>query len=324
MKAKPTCSKPRAMTDRRALLVLIAGACLIGCNPVLVRLADAGPSAVGFWRLLAALPLLALLSARGGGPGRPTAVMLGTGAVFAADLAFWHYGIHYTSVANATVLSNLTPVLVTVVGWLLFAERPRPLFLLGMAVAVGGAVGMGLARHGGVGPGNDPGLGDLLSAATAVWYGLYFLGVRRVRQTTSTSALMLWTALVGLPLLLGAAVLLHEPLLPASALGWAAVAGLGLVHVSGQGSIAWALGRLPVSLAAVVVLVQPVVAALLGWAVFGEAVTPWQAVAGALALAGVALAQAGARRTAPIDQRTPCPVISDGEADPGPETARAP
>ena len=37
---------------------------------------------------------------------------------------------------------------------------------------------------------------------------------------------------------------MHEALLPATALGWAAVVGLGLAHVFGQGSIAWALGRL--------------------------------------------------------------------------------
>ena len=44
-------------------------------------------------------------------------------------------------------------------------------------------------------------------------------------------------------LLLAAAALLGEDLLPDGPGGWAACAGLGLVHVAGQGSIAWALGR---------------------------------------------------------------------------------
>ena len=304
------------MHDRRALLALIAGACLIGCNPVLVRLADAGPTAIGLWRLLIALPLLALLTGRDGGAGRPSGAMLWAGAFFAADLGCWHYAIHYTSVANSTVLSNLTPVLVTTVGWLLFRERPRALFLLGMGVAVGGAVTMGLARHGGVGPGNDPALGDGLSVLTAVWYGLYFLAVRRARATAGTPAVMLWTALAGLPLLLLGALMLREPLTPVTALGWAACVGLGLVHVSGQGAIAWALGRLPVSLAAVAVLVQPVVAALLGWLAFGEAVTPVQALGGAVALGGVALAQAGARRPAPVQGEAEGEALSPARAAP--------
>ena len=69
----------------------------------------------------------------------------------------------------------------------------------------------------------------------------------------------------------------------------------GLVHVAGQGSIAWALGRLPAPTASVVVLVQPVVAALLGWLLFREALGPQQALGGALVLAGVLLAQAAGR-----------------------------
>ena len=293
------------MNDRRALAVLLLGACIIGASPVLVRLSGAGPVATGFWRLALALPLLALLAAREGGAGRPGRAVWLAGGFFAADLAFWHYGIHYTSVANATVLSNLTPILVTVVGWAAFGERPRALFLLGMGGAVAGAVTMGLARHGGVGPGNNPVLGDLLSAATALWYGAYFLSVREARRTTGVTPLMLWTALIGLPPLLAAAVLLKEPLLPGALAGWAACVGLGVMHVTGQGAIAWALGRLPASLTAVVVLIQPVVAALLGWLAFGEAVTPVQALGGLVTLAGVALAQSASRPAPPREAAEP-------------------
>ena len=52
---------------RTAMIVLVAGACIIGLAPILVRLADAGPAAVGFWRMLFALPLLALLARRESG-----------------------------------------------------------------------------------------------------------------------------------------------------------------------------------------------------------------------------------------------------------------
>ena len=39
-----------------ALLVLIASAMVLGFAPILVRLADAGPAAAGFWRFAFALP----------------------------------------------------------------------------------------------------------------------------------------------------------------------------------------------------------------------------------------------------------------------------
>jgi hypothetical protein len=65
----------------------------------------------------------------------------------------------------------------------------------------------------------------------------------------------------------------------------------GLVHVAGQGGVAWALGRLPAALTAVTVLIQPVVAAGLGWALFAETMTPAQLGGAAALLAGVLLAQ---------------------------------
>jgi len=249
---------------------------------------------VGFWRLALALPLLALLGARtkGGPVGRPSPVMLAAGVFYALDLVFWHFGIRYTSIANATVLPNLTPVLVAVAAWLFLRERPTPAFLVGLSAALAGAAAMSLAGAGPrATPGANPRLGDALCLATAVWYGLYFLCVRQARATRSTVQVMTWTSLVGAPALLAMALALGEDLLPAAAAGWWALAGLAIAHVAGQGAIAWALGRLPASTAALVVLIQPVAAAALAWCVFGETLTPWQATGGALALAGVAFAQ---------------------------------
>ncbi|WP_333806199.1 DMT family transporter [Phenylobacterium sp.] len=283
---------------RTAMIVLLAGACIIGLAPILVRLGEAGPSAIGFWRMIFALPLLALIARRESGGVGPMGWILGlAGVAFALDLAFWHYGIALTSVAKATILSNLTPVIVTGVAWLVFREKVRPLFLTAVALAVGGACLMTLARDPGL-PGVNPPLGDAFSAMTAVWYALYFLAVQRARQTRGAAQVMFWSSLTAAPLLLAASAALGERFLPATPVGWAACVGLGIVHATGQGAIAWALGRLPASVTSVVVLVQPVVAAVLGWLLFGEVFGPGQMLGGAIALTGVVLAQRAARPAA--------------------------
>lgn len=280
----------------QALAVLVFGACVIGLSPILVRLTQTGPAAAGFWRLVFALPLLAFMARRTSGPlGRPSRIALIAGVMFALDLGFWHYGIKYTSVTNATVLSNLTPVVVTLFAWMFLKQRPRALFLLSVAIAVGGAWIMAVGKSEGRLP-LDPPLGNALSATTALWYALYFLAIGEGRRTEAASRLMFWSSVVGAPLLLAASRLLGEDLGPAAAAGWAACIGLGLMHVAGQGSIAWAMGRLPTSTASVVVLVQPVVAAWLGWVIFGEAIGPLQALGAAVALAGVVLAQWASRQ----------------------------
>jgi drug/metabolite transporter (DMT)-like permease len=173
-------------------------------------------------------------------------------------------------------------------------QAPSTLFVMALALAVAGAWIMTVARGlGAVGP--NPLLGDALSLATTLWYALYFLAVSAARRSTPTTRIMFWSSAAGLLPLALAAWLLGERLRPITAAGWAANLGLGVVHVAGQGAIAWALGRLPPATAAVTVLIQPVVTALLGWLLFGELVSGWQMVGGAVALCGVLLAQWSSR-----------------------------
>jgi len=293
-------STPGAGRSALPLIALLLGACTIGFVPILVRLTETGPAAAGFWRLALALPILApfLLRSGGGAPLRTSPAMLLAGVFFAGDLAFWHYGIGMTSVANATVLANLTPIIVTVFGFLVFRERVGPIFLAGMALGLVGAWTMAEGR-GAVAPGTNPPLGDLLSAATALWYSAYFICVRQARARFGTMAVMFWSSLVGAVVLGAVMLLLGEQILPSGPGGWAACIGLAIAHVVGQGAIAWALGRLPTATASVVVLVQPAVAAMLGWMIFSEAMTPLQGLGALGALGGVALAQWAASR----DQR---------------------
>lgn len=284
----------------RALAVLVFGAAVIGVSPILVRLTETGPAAAGFWRLAIALPFLAPMTVRAEGAlGRPSRLAMFAGIAFALDLGFWHYGIKYTSVANATVLSNLTPVVVTLFAWVFLKQRPRPLFLLAVVIAVGGAWTMALEKGGG--PGIDPPLGNALSATTALWYALYMLAIGEARKTEGASRLMFWSGMIGAPLILIAALGMGEQIIPAGPAGWAACAGLGLMHVAGQGSIAWAMGRLPTALASVVVLIQPVVAAWLGFILFAEAIGPIQALGAGVALGGVVLAQAASRKARTVE-----------------------
>jgi len=282
----------------RAVTMLVAGACVIGLAPILVRLSAAGPAATGFWRLAFALPLLAL-SSRGepGGLSGTSRFAVMAGAAFALDLACWHYGIANTSVSKASVLANLTPLVVTAIAWFVFRQRPAPLFLIAVALSVTGGAVMALSKGAGV-TGPNPLLGDALSAGTSVWYALYFLTMAEGRKTETTSRLMFWVSVVGAPLMLISALLLGEPLWPGSPLVWGACVGLGLMHVTGQGSIAWAMGRLPIATASVVVLIQPIVAAWLGWMLFAEPIGPLQALGAAVTLGGVVLAQLSSRRSA--------------------------
>mgnify|MGYP002717076269 CR=1 FL=1 len=156
--------------------------------------------------------------------------------------------------------------------------------------------------------GTNPVLGDVLSLLVSFWYSGYFLAVKLARRDAGAMRVTWWATLVGAPILLVVSLMLGEDLVPASAAGWSACVAMGLMHVTGQGGVAWALGKLPASLTAVTILIQPVVAGVLGWLVFGETLTPIQALGGALVLGAVVLAQVSARKKTGAPAKADAPV----------------
>ncbi len=102
----------------------------LAAGPWLVRLADVGPVAAGFWRLALAVPFLAWLAWRQGGgpsPGRGLIAAVAIGGIFfAADLAAWHEGILRTKLANATLFGNFASFLFAIYGFILLRSLPRP------------------------------------------------------------------------------------------------------------------------------------------------------------------------------------------------------
>lgn len=287
-----------------ALTALIIGAVAIGFAPIFVRLSEVGPSATGFWRLALALPVLwlwrGLENRRGTTLRRPShpgdyARLALAGLCLAGDLAVWHWSIHFTSVANATLLANFSPVFVALGAWLLFGQRFQLMFYVGMVVAIIGAavlIGSGFSL------GGQHLLGDTLGVLAAILYAGYMLTITRLRRDFSTATIMTWSGLVTCVALLPVTLLSGERLLALSLSGWAVLAGLALIsQVGGQGMITFALAHLPAPFSSVSLLLQPPVAALLAWLILQEPLSWGQGIGGLIILTGIILARLGSRLT---------------------------
>lgn len=280
-------------------LTLLAGASCIALAPIMVKLSPLGPQASAFWRLTFALPALAiwaLLERRTPHADSPFpwGLLALSGLLFAGDLATWHAGIVRTSAANATFLSNLTPIVVVAVAWVMTRALPKRAYWIAVSIALIGS----LLLSGGA-PGHDPQrlLGDGLSALTSVWYGFYLIAVARMRTQLGAGTIMLGSSLVAAILCLFVTLVSGEPLIaPLNGQSWLAVwwplVVLGLIaHVGGQGLLAVGFGMVPTHIASVLILWQPVLVALLGWVILSEALSPVQLFGGALVLIGVWLAK---------------------------------
>ncbi|MCZ7653448.1 MAG: DMT family transporter [Rhodocyclaceae bacterium] len=280
-----------------ALPALFAGALGIAFAPIFVRWSEVGPVATAFWRMALALPLLALWAscnaAPRGAPARHTGIAMAllAGLFFAADLAVWHWSIRLTSVANATFLANLAPVAVTLGAWVLLKERAKPVFFVGMALALTGAALLVQANVGGTG---DALLGDALGILTAFFYAGYQLCVKRLRGAQPTARIMLVSGAACAAVLLPLALASGETVLPTTATGWLVVLAPAVVcQFGGQSLITYAVAHLPASFASVSLLVQPVAAAALAWLLFGETLAALQWLGAAAVLAGIWLARRG-------------------------------
>jgi drug/metabolite transporter (DMT)-like permease len=282
-----------------ALLALFCGATFIALSPIFVRVADVGPTASAFWRVALAAPLLWAIRAGVAGraaPGPRWPLFAAAGLAFAGDLAFWHWSIKLTSVANSTLLANLASIFVTLAAWLLWRQKPRPLFIAALALAVAG-VGMLVRTSVEFSP--RALLGDGLGVVTAMFYAWYLLTVKALRDRgAATLTLMAATTTVTAALLLPAALASGEPLWPASATGWLTLVGLAWIsHAAGQGLIAFALAHLPAAFSSVGLLFQPVMAATFAWILLGEPLAGLQIAGGAVVLAGIYLARRSATGT---------------------------
>lgn len=272
---------------RLAFAAAIAGPALLAFGPWMVRLADVGPVASGFWRLALAAPLLLALGRVAGAPlprlPRATWIIMAVGGFFfAADLAAWHSGIVRTRLANATLFANITSFIFAIYGFMVARAWPGRNQAAALVLAVlGTALLMGRSYE--ISP--QYLVGDLLCLLAGLFYTFYLVAVDRARDRLGPLPILTISTLAGLLPLLIFVLLTGERIWPED---WTPLLVLAISsQVIGQGMIIYAIGHLPPVVVGLALLSQPVIASAIGWLAYGEVLgmVDW---IGALAI-GVAL-----------------------------------
>jgi drug/metabolite transporter (DMT)-like permease len=279
-------------------LLALLGVLGISFSAVFVRLANVSPVTAVFYRAAYAVPVLAALwlwSRRGDTrQNRARLLAAASGIVLAVDLAFWHRSIALIGAGLGTVIANVQVVIIAVVGWVFFHERPtnRTLVVIG-GVLVGIALTSGLARHDAYG--SAPLVGVLLGIVAGSCYAGFLLLFRTANRALVPRAGPLLDATIGM----AAGALLVAPVDPGFTLvfswpahGWLVLMAL-VSQVLGWMLIAIALPRLPALETSVLLLVQPAFALIWGKVFFAEHLSPIQWFGTALVLGGVATISMG-------------------------------
>ena len=275
------------------LAALLTGNVALAMGPWFVRLADSGPVSAGFWRVALALPFLALLARTNRQPlaGLPRGVMLAVllgGVLFGLDIASWHLGIGLTRLANATLFGNAGSLILMVWGFIAWRRLPKGREWPALVAALGGAAIL-MGRSFEISP--QTLYGDLFCLTAGILYAGYLLILKDARKALGSWALLTWSVCGSIPVLLGIALMLGEPVWPTD---WRPVIGLFISsQLIGQGCLVYALKHFSPLVIGIALLTQPAVAALTGWISFGEALTVVDLLGIALVASALVLAKLG-------------------------------
>jgi len=315
------------------LLVLIVAVLATTYAGPIVRFAAAPALAIAFWRLTLVLPVTAVLALSEGSrergavpsatppgtaPRSPLPLMILSGALLALHFWSWIASLRFTTVASSVVLVSLKPAFAWGLAAAWLREHPTRAEAWGIALAVSGAILIGLAdARLSVGALGGDGLA-LLGAVTGAGY--YVIG-RRVRQTVGIwryATVVYAMAATALALL---ALGRHVPLSGFAGRDWAVfgamAAGPMLVGHTGMN---YALRHFRATTVNVAALGEPVGATLLAWIIpaIHEVPRATALAGGVLVLLGITLSLGSRERGAVLS------VASEGTAprSPFPGSAR--
>jgi drug/metabolite transporter (DMT)-like permease len=213
------------------------------------------------------------------------------GLFFAADLLSWHHAVDAVGAGLATVLGNLQVLVVGLVAWLVFKERPPRPVLVAVPIVLAGVVLISGVVGGGA-SGADPPLGVTLGIITALSYAGYLLIIRRgsndLRRPAGPVAISTASTMV-VSILAGSLLGELDPVPSLPSHFWLVLVGITSQSI-GYLVISISLPRLPAALTSIILLTQPVVTVVFAGILLAEEPSIVQLLGVALVMGGIAVA----------------------------------
>ena len=274
--------RPADTPVQAILWMLASGLSFVGVTGIVRYLGTDLPAAqsafVRFgWGVVFLAPTLVTML-RGGLPGLYLPLHLGRGLVHVAAVVCWFYAMARIPVAEVTAIGYLNPVLLTLGTVVFFGERLSLRRVLAIGVALIGAL---IVLRPGLREVTD---GHLAQICAAVFFAGSYLFAKRLSVVASAGQIVAMLSLVVTLALAPWALWVWVPMSLAQ-LAWLAV--VAACATAGHYCMSRAFAAAPIAVSQPVVFLQLIWAALLGWAVFGEAVDLFVLIGGAVIVGSV-------------------------------------
>lgn len=290
----------------KAIAALLGGIVAIAIAPILIKFSEnaISPNATVFNRLWTAAVILGLWSGlqavsqrlsntqpveKNLYSNRTVGLLIIAGISGSFFQVLWAWSLTQTSVANSALMHSLTPLFITLVGWIFFNRRFDKKFLIGMVIAIGGASALGLLD---LQIDINKVQGDAIALLSAIVFGIYLLALEEIQKSLTSITTILWCCAIGslslLPLLLITEGALDD-IFPNSISGWLIAIALGLTIALGHSLLTYSLKLLSSGFVSVSILLDPVFTAILAWVFLSEALSFSNLLAFVVILLGICL-----------------------------------
>lgn len=289
----------RSYSKAKVYTILAIGLATFGVAPVLVKFATDYSAlllvtirTVGAFLMLAPLYLYKKRSKKYDlkPAGNESKWMALAGIALGVHFTLWTASLFYTSVASASVLVTIHPIMLIVAERALFKMKFPATVWIGVFVAFSGSVLLGYSDFNSESDFTNPLLGNLMALSAAAIFAVYFLIGRKVRQNRS------WLGYVfpvyGYAAATCLAILLFMEGIPTQLDSTVLWIGLALAvgpQLMGHGSLNYAVKYVSPTLLSTLILTEPIFATILAFFVIGELPVFLSIIAIFITLAGVLL-----------------------------------
>ncbi len=271
-------------------IALAVGITALSLSAMFVRWADAPGPVTAFYRVLISTVLFIPFFIQRQKTLPPLEMKwvwfpLLAGLFTALDFATWNTSVKFTTAAKATLLGNTAPLWVALIALIIFREKLRVSFWLGLLLSLIGAalvVGANFAED------LTINIGDALASTAAIFYALYQLITQRGRKFLDPFRYTWFVGLSATSSLFIINLILGNSFTGYTQNTWVIFFATAIVsQMIGYLAISYALGHLPASIVSPTLIGQPILTAILAIPLLSEIPTLAQCIGGIIALIGI-------------------------------------
>jgi drug/metabolite transporter (DMT)-like permease len=221
-------------------------------------------------------------------PIKEIAFLIAVGLVHVLGRLSWTWSLTQTGAANANALGSLNPLFTTLGGWLFFGQLFGRKFIIGLILAIIGAIAVGfedLLRS------NNNFTGDAVALISSVFYAANFLLIEQIRNKFSIITILVWRCVIATSLMIPVVLIFEKQVFPVTLSGWLVVFALAAIcEALGHGLIVYSLKTFSSGFISLLLLLNPVIVAILAWILFSENLSIFNLLGLLLILGGIYLA----------------------------------